>query len=279
MLERVCTPGIPYAECVGRDLKLDLYLPDLPPDAPPPPVVVYMHGGGWLQGTRSGPSGVAFALELAAEGLAVASIDYRLGPQHPAPAAIEDCKLAVRFIRSRAAEWGVSATRMLAMGNSAGGHLAAMLGLTRPQDGLDGDGLPGHDDSVQGVISLCGIADLERLLDDPRRRDWVGLWVPGDDAHRRRLAVRCSPLTYVGVHAPPFLIVHGRRDGTVPFEQAELMHGALTAAGADTTLSAIDDADHLLGITGPVSVQNRLRDDRRRFMRRLGFLAGEAPRP
>lgn len=275
MFERVCTIGIPFAESAGRSLKLDLYRPDLPPGSPPPPIVVYLHGGGWLQGTRSGPSGVAFALELSAEGLAVASADYRLGPDHPAPAAIEDCKLAVRFVRTRAAEWGIDGSRIVAMGNSAGGHLAAMLGLTRPEDGLEGPGLEGVSSAVSAVIDLCGIADVGGLLRDPQRRDWAAAWLGGSDERAAELAERCSPLTYAGRCSPPFLMVHGARDTSVPVEQAEALAAALTRAGNDCTFLRLAEAGHQLGVPASVEVQQRLRAERRRFLERLGLKRAE----
>lgn len=272
MFECVCEAGVPYAESAGRDLKLDLYRPELPEGHPPPPVVVYMHGGGWIGGIRSGPSSVAFALEMAGEGFAFASVDYRLAPDHPAPAAIEDCRLAVRFLRASAEKLGIDGTRIVAMGNSAGGHLAALLGLLQPGDGLDGEGLPETDSGVLGVIDLCGITDIPALLADEARAPWAAAWIQRGGEERHRLAAQCSPLTYAARKAPPFLIVHGRKDTSVPFDQASRLAGALETAGNSCRFAAIPEAGHLLGVTAAVSVQRQLREARRAFLAELGLL-------
>lgn len=281
MLECVCEAGIPYADSVGRDLKLDLYRPDLPDGSPAPPVIVYMHGGGWIGGIRSGPSSVAFGLELAGEGFAFASIDYRLAPEHPAPAAIEDCRLAVRFLRSEGKKLGVDGSRIVAMGNSAGGHLAAMLGLLRAEDGLDGDGLPEIESSVLAVVDLCGITDIPGLLGDRARAPWAAAWIQQSGEAQRRLAERCSPMTRVSPDAPPFLIVHGEKDTSVPFDQAERFASALQEAGNDCTFVRIPEAGHQLGVTAEVGVQRKLRDARREFLKKLGLYgsgpSGETP--
>lgn len=273
MFECVCKAGIAYAESVGRDLKLDLYRPALPEGSPPPPVVLYMHGGGWIGGIRSGPSSVAFGLELAGEGFAFASIDYRLAPEHPAPAAIEDCRLAVRFLRANAETLGVDGSRIVAMGNSAGGHLAAMLGLLRPEDGLDGEGLEDVDSGVLAVVDLCGITDIPGLLDDPARAPWATAWIQQSGEAQRRLAERCSPLTRASRNAPPFLIVHGERDTSVPFDQAARFAKALQDAGNRCDFVPIPEAGHLLGVTAEIGVQRKLREARREFFRGLGLPA------
>ncbi len=274
MFDCVCEVGIAYAESAGLDLKLDLYRPHLPEGSAPPPVVVYMHGGGWVQGIRSGPSSVAFALELAAEGLAFASVDYRLAPEHPAPAAIEDCKLAVRFLRANAAGLGLDPNRIVAMGNSAGGHLACMVGLTLPSDGLEGKGLLEVDSRVMGVVDLCGITDVTSLIHDAIRSPWVRAWIQRGGEEGDRLARVCSPLSYASRQAPPFLVVHGQKDASVPFEQASRLAEALKNSGNDCRFVTLPDAGHLLGITASVPVQRELRAARRDFLGRLGLFTG-----
>lgn len=275
--ERTCQPGIVYGRIRGRDLTLDLYLPDLPADQPKPiPVVVYIHGGGWVQGSSGSPSSVAFALELAAEGLAVACINYRLAPQHPAPAAIEDAKLAVRWIRDNAPKYGLDARRVIAMGNSAGGHLALMLGLTTPQDGFDGGGLMHVPSSVMAVVDVCGITDVEDLLEAANARIWAQAWVPFGITQRAELARRCSPIQCARNmnerKPPPILILHGDADEEVPHEQSVRLDRTLKDVGADVELITIEGAGHMLGISGAASVQRQVRQARRAFFRRLGLL-------
>lgn len=271
--ERTCQTGIVYGETGGVQLLLDLYLPERETNAEPMPVVLYIHGGGWVEGSRSGPSGVAFALEMSAEGIAVASIDYRLAPEHIAPAAILDCKLAARWLKANAATYGIDPEKIIAMGNSAGGHLAAMLALTRPSDGFDGEGLGEFSSDVAAAVDLCGIADVAELIQGDNPAEWAQVWVPGAGADRIDLARRCSPLSYVRSDTPPMLIVHGDTDPYVPHHQSLRLQRALKKAGADVELVSIPGAGHFLGITGPVTVQHAVRDAWRKFFARLGVLA------
>jgi len=275
--ERTCQPGIVYGRAGGRDLALDLYLPDLPADhARPIPVVVYIHGGGWVQGSSGSPSSCAFALELASEGLAVACINYRLAPPHPAPAAIEDAKLAVRWIRDNAPKYGFDPRRIVAMGNSAGGHLALMLGLTCSEDGFDGEGLTHVPSSVIAVVDVCGITDVEDLLEGANARIWAQAWVPFGHPERQELARRCSPITYAakasGRALPPILILHGDMDTDVPYDQSVKLERMLKSAEADAEFVTIADAGHMLGISGAVRTQQRVREARQNFFRRLGLI-------
>jgi acetyl esterase/lipase len=274
--ERTCTPGIKYGEAGGEELFLDLYLPDRGDEATDPlPCVIYIHGGGWVQGSRSGPSGVVFAIEMSGEGLAVASVDYRLAPAHRAPAAIEDCKLAVRWVRANAAKYGIDPNRLVAMGNSAGGHLAAMMALTQPKDGFDVGELTEHSSAVMAAVNLCGIADVEERLETGTENSWAETWLP-KVGEWRELARRCSPLTYAHAGAPPMLIVHGEADPYVPHHQSLRLHRALRKAGADSELVSIPGADHFLSVTGSVAAQRRIREVRREFFAKLG-LTSEAP--
>lgn len=278
--ERTCQPSIVYGKRGDDELVLDLYLPEIPPERRPPsglPLVIYMHGGGWVQGTRQGPSAVAFAMELTAEGFAFASVDYSLAPRHRAPAAIEDCKLAVRRLRATAADYGLDPDRFIAMGNSAGGHLAAMVGLTRPEDGFDGDDLNGASSAVSAVVDLCGITDVAELIDQREHRIWADAWIPKNVPDRQALARRCSPVTYAHADAPPFLLLHGDADEAVPHDQSRRLAAALEDAGAPATLVTIPGAGHYLSVTGPGWVQREIRKARRDFLASLGYDLHPAP--
>lgn len=276
-LDCTCQPGIAFGEVAGEALALDLYLPDRPDGASDPlACVLYIHGGGWVQGSRSGPSGVAFAIEMAGEGLAVVSIDYRLAPAHIAPAAIEDCKLAVRWLKANAAKLGIDPTRIVAMGNSAGGHLASMLALTRCEDGFDTGELLDQDSSVMAAVNLCGIADVEERIACGTEGKWAETWIPERVPDRLELARRCSPINYVHADAPPMLIVHGDADPYVPHHQSLRLHRALKKAGADSEFVSIPGAGHFLSITGSVAVQRRIREVRKRFFARLNLIAEAA---
>jgi acetyl esterase/lipase len=276
-LERTCLPGLIYGSAGGVELTLDLYHPDLPAGWPRPiPAVIYMHGGGWVRGSSGSPSGVAFALEMAAEGLAVACVNYRLAPRFPAPAAILDCKTALKWLKAHGTQYGIDPDRVVAMGNSAGGHLAAMLALTRPEDGFDPHTFPAVDCSVAACVDLCGIADVAALLGADEPPIWAQAWIPDSTPDRMDLARRCSPVTYVHAQASPTLILHGDADESVPYDQSVDLERCLREAGAAVQLVTIPGAGHMLGVTGSPHVQRQLRTARRNYFARLGFIDSRA---
>jgi acetyl esterase/lipase len=238
--------GLAYAAPVGfRPLLLDLYLPGRPESAP---LVVFLHGGGWLRGDRSmvSPQFASWRpgplARLAAAGFAVASVDYRLSGEARFPAQLEDVSAAVGWLTGRAAEYGFDAGRIVLWGESAGAHLAALLGLqsTGPR--------------VRGVIDWYGPADLlaldeqvgaaGALTDDPldtREARLLGAPV----AEVPELARAASPVSQVRAGAPPFLIAHGTADQAVPFAQSATLAAALAEAGVGVRFEAVDGADHM----------------------------------
>jgi acetyl esterase/lipase len=246
--------GVPYAVIPGiRPLELDLYLPADPATAVP--VVVFLHGGGWRVGSRHS-AGPAFAgarpspfERLAERGIAVASVDYRLSGEARWPAQLHDAKAAVRWLRARADELGLDGGRVAAWGESAGGHLAALLGLTGAD--LDGDvGILGPPTAVSAVVAWYPPTDLPGLAKDlgadphaadSREAQLVGAPLPDVP----ELATQASPATHVRPGAPPFLLLHGRNDHLVPCAQSERFHTLLRDAGIDVEFETYDGADHM----------------------------------
>jgi acetyl esterase/lipase len=248
--------GITYAAPIGyRPLQLDLWVPAT---ATAPPLVVWIHGGAWLFGDRRylPPTLRPDQLfdELLAAGLAVATIDYRLSLEAPFPAQLHDAKAAVRYLRAHAALLGIDTSRIGVWGESAGGHLAAMVGLTGQQSDLEGTlGVLGPSSAVDAVVDWYGPADMGA---QPRpvhpqvaaNRPPELLTTPEDhlvgslDPSARAAA---SPVSYVTPAAPPFLLVHGTVDALVPFVHSELMQQALTSAGVEVELVPIEGADHI----------------------------------
>lgn len=228
-----------YAEHPGyRPLSLDLHLPD----APHPPVVLFLHGGGWRVGSRrtfvpglAGPDGFG---RITAEGWAVAAVDYRLSGEARWPAQLADVTTAIDWVTS-ATE--VDGSRLVLWGESAGGHLAALAGLRDPR--------------VRGVIDWYGPADLRTMpgADEPQTREAALLGMPA--ASDPDLAAHASPVASVSIGAPPFHIAHGDDDRSVPVAQSEELARALRRVGADVTLQIVPGADHLWrGLGDPATV-------------------------
>jgi arylsulfatase A-like enzyme/dienelactone hydrolase len=227
---------------VPMALLLDLYLPAEGDDATTgggrKPVVLWIHGGGWKHGTKA-----ACPLAwLAAEGVAVASIDYRLSWQAPWPAQIEDCRAAVAWLRREAATYGLDPDRIIVGGGSAGGHLAALLGTA-------GTGAA----PVQGVIEFFGPTDLLTMPPNVPGPDRTpedlaashGAKLLGGPVHERPdLARAASSLFHVSADDPPFLILHGDADPLVPLEQSTRLEAALRAAEVPVTMVVLPGVGH-----------------------------------
>lgn len=228
----------------GFELRIDIYRP-AKTDGKPAPVVVYLHGGGWMYGDKTGGPGIEVIPELVKRGYVVASPNYRLAPAYKFPAQIEDVKCAIRFLRANAAKYGLDPERIGVLGNSAGGHLAALLALTDVSDGFEGSG--GYADQssrVQAVADWFGVVNLL----DPKYRDPALAKVFAQPTmtmtEREVVYRRFSPVTYVSKDAPPFLILHGEKDTLVPFQQSADFAQQLQAAGAPVTFMAVKNAGH-----------------------------------
>lgn len=245
--------GVTYAAPIGyRPLQLDLWIPQ----SSAPPLVVWIHGGAWLFGDRRyvpetlRPNQVFD--ELLAAGLAIASIDYRHSLEARFPAQLHDAKAAIRYLRAYSAELGLNTQRIGIWGESAGGHLAALVGLTARRPDLEGAlGVAGQSSAVDVVVDWYGPSDIETV--PPKRQELAsdlptelvhpeGVLVDGVDAATRRDA---SPVNHVSAQAPPFLLVHGTSDQVVPYSQSERLAAALTAAGVANTLVPVEGADHI----------------------------------
>lgn len=233
--------------------KLDLYLPE---GEGPFPVVVSIHGGGFMMGDKADSMGTSGFDQLLAEGYAVAAVNYRLSGEATFPAAVEDVKAAVRWLRANAAAYNLNPDAIGAWGASAGGNLVAMLGTSCGATEVEGVDLGNADQSscVQAVVDWFGPTDFLQMdtqfegTDCPQTHDAADspesayLDAPIQDVPE--LAAQANPITYVTADAPPFLIQHGTADCNVPPQQSQLLYDALTAAGAGASLTLIDGAGH-----------------------------------
>ena len=207
---------IVFASPEGHDLKLDLYLPTKMD--PKPPLVVFIHGGGWRNGSFKNCS-VPWLTE---SGYAVASIGYRLTDVATYPAQVQDCKGAIRWLRAHAGEFGYDATRIGAVGTSAGGYLVAMLGTTGGESDLEGDvgGNTDQSSAVQAVVDYYGPTDfVARSKNQPKKTEVEGspvrLLLGGPVSEKTELARQASPLNHVDAKDAPLLAIHGEKDTTV----------------------------------------------------------------
>lgn len=234
-----------YAAPGGSHQYLDLCLPV--DQAGPHPVVVWIHGGGWRGGTRA----AAEKTWLVRHGYAFASIDYRLSGVAAFPAPLYDCKAALRWLRLHAEAYDLDPDRIGVWGGSAGGHLAALVGLTADDASLAGSDHPGPSCAVQAVCDFCGPSDLTRLANDEIAPDAYELlhtvvrpFLGGAPAEVPDTAKRASPLHHVVPGAPPFLLCHGSRDELVPPDESRRLHEALLAAGGESEFHLLDDEGH-----------------------------------
>ena len=265
--------GITYAVAFGfRPLQLDLWVPA--GDAPAP-LVVWVHGGGFMFGDRRHlpetlRTNQLFDALLAA-GLAVATVDYRHALEAPFPAQLHDAKAAVRYLRAHADDLGISTARIGVMGESAGGHIAALVGLTAHRADLEGThGVVGPSSAVDAVVDWYGPADLATM---PRKtlppeiaaKLPPELLVAPEDQLTRGLEgpalADASPVTHVTPDAPPFLLVHGTTDWLVPYAQSEQLAAALVAAGVPVRLVPVDGAEHIFNGCDDIDAVVRLSVD------------------
>ena len=229
-----------YSRPDGNPLLLDLYLPATKATVPPP-IVLWVHGGGWKAGSKE----KCPAVWLVEHGFAVASINYRLIPEHIWPAQLDDCRAAVRWLKTpvNGHQFGFNGERLAAWGASAGGHLVALLGTmpTAPEE------------SVEAVIDWFGPTDLltmpPNVLSEGRTREDLAkangaILLGGIVMDQPELAKQASALHQVSAESAPFLIMHGDEDPMVPLEQSRQLHASLQEHGVESTLITLSGAKH-----------------------------------
>lgn len=237
---------VQYGMGGGEPLLLNLARPKLDDAARqaagPLPAVVCIHGGGWQGGNRSNFDGLI--RQLAARGYVAVTISYRLAPKHVFPAQIEDCKCAVRWLRAKSSELGVDPQRIGALGGSAGAHLAMMLAVMDPKDGLEGDGgWPDQSSKVQAAVSFSGPTNLVGKFSHESTRI-LQTFLGGTMEEKLELYRQASPITYVNQGDAPLLLFAGTKDPLVPYDQAFQMTTALHEAGVTGRVELLIGAGH-----------------------------------
>ena len=232
-------PNVTYHVASNQENKLDLYIPR--GATGPTPVLMYIHGGGWVGGTKE--SNVLRILPYLEMGWAVANIEYRLGAVARAPAAVEDGLCALRWVIRNAGQYNLDTSRIVTTGNSAGGHLALTTGMIPASAGLDRE-CPGSEElSVAAIINWYGITEVGDLLDGANTKSYAVEWM-GSLENRFEIAERVSPMTYVRAGLPPTLTIHGDADPTVPYQHAITLHEKLDELGVSNVLHTVPGGGH-----------------------------------
>ena len=233
--------GIEYANPDNQHLQVNLARPK--DGVGPFPAVVCIHGGGFRAGKRESLD--KLCLTLAQRGYVAITVTYRLAPAYPFPAAVHDCKAAVRWLRANAQKYGVDPKRVGVTGGSAGGHLAQFLGVTTGVKEFEGEGNLDQSSAVSCVVNYYGPSDLTKSYDKSvDAAEVLPLFFGGDLSTKRREHIVGSPLYWVTPNAAPTLCVHGTEDKYVAYEQATWIVDRLKACAVEAQLLTLEGAGH-----------------------------------
>ncbi len=255
--------NVEYASVNGISLTLDIYLPQQATN--PFPIVVWIHGGGWQAGSKEGVNGTW----LLQKGFGIVSINYRLTDKAIHPGQINDCKAAIRWLRANSSNYNFDPNKIGVFGSSAGGHLAALVGTSGDVQELEGNigGNLNYSSRVQAVcdwygpanfMTICGTVPPTSNHCDAASPE--GKLIGGDLRTNPEKCKSVSPITYVSKDDPPFLIMHGTADGTVPFTQSVELDSAYRSIGHDVTFIPQPGAGHGGGSFGADSTKKRITD-------------------
>ena len=233
------TPNITYVTANNYESKLDLY--ERRDATGPQPTLIYIHGGGWTGGSKD--SSLASLLPWLEMGWNVVNVEYRLARVSGAPAAVEDCLCALRWVAANAAQHHIDTSRIVTSGNSAGGHLALTTAMIPEGSGLDNEcpGVPLP--KVAAVVDWYGITDVNDLLEGANRKAYAVQWL-GSAPDRAEIAKRVSPLNYVRAGLMPILMIQGDADPVVPYQHSVRLKAALDKAGDKNELHTVPGGKH-----------------------------------
>jgi acetyl esterase/lipase len=231
--------NLTYLVASNYEAKLDIY--KRRDTTGPQPTLIFIHGGGWVQGSKE--QSLMSLMPWFEMGWNVVNVEYRLGRVALAPAAVEDCLCALRYVAAQAKTYDLDTNRLVLSGESAGGHLALTTGMIPESVGLDrqcpGAPLP----KVAAIIDWYGIADVVDLLDGANRKTYAVQWL-ASLPNREEIARRVSPLTYVRPGLPPVLAIQGDADPTVPYQHSVRLTEALSKVDVPNQLLTIPGGKH-----------------------------------
>jgi acetyl esterase/lipase len=242
-------PNVTYAKANNVELKLDLYLPKN--KTRPTATLILFHGGGWVDGQKE--RNVLFLLPYLSLGWSAINVEYRTGHQSLAPAAVEDCRCALRWITHHAREYSLDSSKFVLTGTSAGGHLALITGMLPPNSVFDRQcSIEGGErwntpavpePKVAAIVNWFGIGDVADLLDGPNARNYAREWF-GSLSNAAQLAKELSPVANIRAGLPPIITIHGEHDDVAPYSHAVRMHSMLDKAGVPNQLVTIRGRKH-----------------------------------
>jgi acetyl esterase/lipase len=237
--------NIPYNNDNLQKHLLDIYLP--PDTKGYIPLVILIHGGGWLSNDKYADIGYMrkTVAEIVGNGFAMASIDYRFSTEAVFPAQIRDCNRAVSFLYDNADKYGFDRNRFAIMGFSSGGHLASLAALSK-NNNIDAFFMPGTSKSFsfRAVVDFYGPTELLLFPGRNDEKSPEGFLIGAAPLARPDLSRAASPVTYVDKNDPPFLIIHGEKDELVSTQQSQLLAAWLNVSGVHNELVIVKDAPH-----------------------------------
>lgn len=233
-------PNLTYKTASNAEQMVDVYARRNTDEARP--TVIYIHGGGWVGGSKEGSVlAIAPYLEM---GFNVVNVAYRLGRVARAPAAVEDCRCALRWVYRNAETYGFDTSRLIVTGHSAGGHLSLTTGMLPADAGFDAECPSPDEPQVAAIINWFGITDVADLMaGKPNAKTYAVAWL-GSQRDRAEIAASVSPIHHVREDLPPILTIHGDDDQIVPYSHAVALHERLDAAGAKGELLTIPGGGH-----------------------------------
>ncbi|HEX9652738.1 MAG TPA: alpha/beta hydrolase [bacterium] len=242
-------PNITYSVANNTELKLDLYLPS--DRSVLHPTLILFHGGGWVAGQKE--RNVLWFLPYLSMKWAVINVEYRIAKNALAPAAVEDCRCALRWAANNAERYNLDASKFVLTGTSSGGHLALITGMLPPQTAFDRQ-CPTPDSlrwiggiepeiRVAAIVNWFGITDVADLIEGPNAKHYAIEWF-GSMMNRHEIAQQVSPINHLRAGLPAIITIHGDGDNVVPYSHATRLHAALDKVGVPNQLITIHGAKH-----------------------------------
>jgi len=237
-------PDVVYAAANNTPLKLDVWYPR--DSTTPTPTLVYIHGGGWIFGSKEGS--VYQLLPYLEKGWRVVNVEYRMASNSLAPAAVEDTRCALRWIFRNAKQYNFDKSKIVLTGHSAGGHLSLITGMLPGGTPLDNNCYASEkygDEKIKvaGIVNWYGITDVFDVIQGANLKNYAAMWM-GSRKDAAEIARQVSPLTYVRADLPPVITIHGDKDDVVPFSHATRLHAELDKAKVPNRLYTVKNGGH-----------------------------------